>query len=239
MKAKRRGVSIAPPTIPKIQKVVFASSQQNRAIMRQNPKGRENLTFDAVPAGYMVADNIAVVAVSASGYLTAGASAHVLNQVPQGTTSTTRIGRKMKMTKLRILGHIASGSTSATQVARVALVYIPRMTDTVTTMPPQDAIWGTQNSLAHRVLNNSDRYKVIREWRFLIGGQNSAPSAGTEAYSIDEMIDINRQTVWTKEDTTGSFDNMKEGALCLYVNGTLNGNGARLTYQPRLYFEDL
>lgn len=228
------------------------SSQQNRRaagtayVRRSVGVGRENLTFDAVTLSapktlYCSSDS--AVAVSATGYVTDGASAHVVNQVPQGTTSTTRLGRKMHMTGFRLVGRVVNSVTASSySPVRLALVYIPKLDRTTSTMPPQNVIWTTQDPQSQRVLNNSDRFKVIRSWTWDLMGDLDACSTGKEAYSIDEMIPLDHQTTWTQADTTGVFDNMEEGALCLYVQGiqTVASNlFPRIAYSCRLYFKDM
>lgn len=250
MKAKRRGVSVAPASI---QRVKYAGSVQNlrvaqqtaaiRAVTGRLGAGRDNLTFDAVvlATNTLSATSNAAVAVSASGYITAGASAHVLNQVPQGTTSTSRLGRKMFMRKIRIQGSIAQPAAGTVNTCRIALVYIPRLDRGTTTMPPQNVIWTSQDARENRVLNNSDRFKVLRQWVYQLLGNTNAPATGSEVIHFDEMVDVNRHTTWTQADTTGVFDNMEEGGLCIYVQGpntVVSGLGATIAYTSRLYFED-
>lgn len=228
------------------------ASQQNRrvaqaqTVRRSIGVGRDNLTFDAVT---LAATNVlrlssdAAVAVSASGYITTDSSAMVLNQVPQGTTSTTRLGRKMQMTGIRIVGRIMATTAGAFyNPVRLALVYIPKLDRATSTMPPQNVIWTTQDPHSQRVLNNSDRYKVIRSWTFDVLGDRDAVTSGKEAYSVDEMVPLDHQTVWTQADTTGVFDNMEEGGLCIYGQGiqsNVSGNFFTFTFSSRLYFKDL
>jgi len=250
MKAKRRGVSVDPGAI---QRVKYAGSVQNlrvaqnraaiRAVTGRLGAGRDNLTFDAVVLGTNLlspASNSAV-AVSATGYITNQASAHVLNQVPQGTTSTTRLGRKMYMRKVRIQGTVSQAAASTLNTVRMALVYIPRLDRGTTTMPPQNVIWTSQDPRENRVLNNSDRFKVLRQWVHVLMGNSTTPATGTELIHFDEMVDVNRHTTWTQADTTGVFDNMEEGGLCLYVHGpntVASGLAPVISYTSRLYFED-
>jgi len=250
MKAKRRGVSVAPASI---QRVKYAGSVQNlrvaqqtaaiRAVTGRLGAGRDNLTFDAVVlnTNTLLAASNAAVAVSGSGYITNASSAMVLNQVPQGTTSTSRLGRKMFMRKVRIQGTIAQPAAGTVNTVRLALVYIPRLDRGTTTMPPQNVIWTTQDPRENRVLNNSDRFKVLRQWVHVLLGNTAAPATGTEVVHFDEMVDVNRHTTWTQADLAGSFDNMEEGALCIYAQGpntVASGLGATITFTSRLYFED-
>lgn len=207
--------------------------------------GRERKTYDPVTlfTNILRISTDSAVAVSATSYITNGSSAMVLNQVPQGTTSTSRIGRKIKMTGIRICGRFVNTATSAQyNQCRLCLVYIPRLDRGTTTMPPQNVIWTTQSASALRVIDNSDRFRVIRQWTVDLFGDIDAVNTGAEAQSFDEMVKLNHQTVWLQSNTNGSFNDMEEGALCLYAQGT-NTDASNLyasfAFSARLYFDDL
>lgn len=206
--------------------------------------GREHKTYDPVvlSTNYLSAATDSNVAVSGTSYITAGASAHVLNQIPLGTTSTTRIGRKLLMKSVLLSGYIINGATSATvNSVRLALVYIPRLNTSTTTMPPQNTIWTVQNAAALRLIDNVDRFKVIREWTFDMIGDVDNATTGCEMKTFKMMVPLRLPTVFTQADTSGSFNDMEEGALCLYCQGsqTLASNAySNVIYNARVYFED-
>lgn len=225
------------------QNVAVMFPQFSTRVPARPTLGRDNLTFDAVTlnTNNLVASSDGAVAVSGSGYVTANASAHVLNQVPQGTSSTTRVGRKIQMTKLRLKGTIFIGvGNPVACVVRLALVYIPKLDRTTTTMAPHNVIWTAQQPNAGRVLNNSDRFRIIREWVHVVMGSAAAPSTGKEAIAFDEMVDINRHTAWLAANTSGTFDDMEAGALCLYAQSTQTAvsPGPTIAYSSRLYYNE-
>lgn len=218
------------------------NAQSNMAAFLSAP--REKKTFDPVTfaTNNLRLSSNAAVATSPS-FITADSSAMVLNQVPQGTTSTSRIGRKINMTGIRIVGRIANTATSAAyNQVRLSLVYIPRLDRNQTTMPPQTAIWTSQDPSTLRVINNSDRYTVIRTWTHQLFGDIDAVSTGQEAISIDEMVPLKHLTSWEQSNTDGSFSDMVEGALCLYgqgINTDASNLFATFVFSARLYFDDL
>jgi hypothetical protein len=222
-----------------------AQLRRQRNLRSGNGTGRERKTYDPVVLGTNVLNcsSDAAVAVSGSGYITNNSSAMVLNQVPQGTTSTTRIGRKIRMTAVHILGRIMATTNGAIyNPVRIAIVYIPRLDRTTTTMPPQNVIWTSQSPHELRVLNNADRFKIVRQWTWDVLGDRDAVTCGCEALTVDKMVKLDLPTVWTQADTSGSFDDMEEGGLCLYVQGiqsTASGNNGTFTFTARVYFEDL
>jgi len=202
----------------------------------------ENRTFDSASNGVTLnATSDAPVAVSASGYVTANASAVVLNQVPQGTSSITRLGRRINMKSIHLNGAVfASNTVQVTTVVRVALVYLPSMDRTVTTMPPQNVIWGAQNALALRVINDNTDFKIIRQWFFVVAGDRDAPTTGQEFHHINEVVPLNElETVWNQANTNGTFDDMDKGALCLYLHSSaVNANPLQASFNTRLYFHE-
>lgn len=209
----------------------------------------EHKTFDALGSntvGQLLLDTSTAVADSANGFLLQGAaataSAVVLNQVPQGTTNTTRIARFMQMKKIRLIGSVSASSTATIQQVRFALVYIPVVDRSVTVLPPHNVIWGAQNARNQRVIDNVERFRVLKQWTYVLTGNSATPATGQEIFGFDDMVDLkDLETSWTQTDTTGVFTNMECGALCLYGHGTAAAGttAASLNYSSRLYFRDI
>ncbi|AUM62036.1 capsid [uncultured virus] len=202
----------------------------------------ENHTFD--PASNGVTYNCtsdAAVAVSATGYVTAAASAIVLNQVPQGTSSITRLGRRILMKNLLVRGAVAASNViQVTQPVRVVLVYLPSMDRNVTTMPPHNVIWTAQSPYALRQITDNMDFKIIRQWDCIIGGDRDSASTGQEVFWINEMVNLGGlETVWSSTNTNGSFDDMDKGGLCLYFQSlAVNANPITANFHCRLYFDE-
>jgi len=220
-------------------------AQYSAAVRSAFGSGRDNKTFDPVTIGSnnLQCSTDSAVAVSASGYVTNASSAHVLNQVPQGTSSTTRIGRKILMKGVLLQGRIVQGPTNASSnIVRLCLIYIPRLDRSTTTMAPQNVIWTAQDPSALRVINNSDRFRVIRQWTYKLTGDLDAASTGFEILHFSEYVKLDLQTSWLQANTDGTFNDMEEGALCLYaqgINTVASNNSCPCAYAARVYFEDV
>jgi len=188
------------------------------------------------------ADQSTAVADSANGYLLQGAaataSAIVLNQVPVGTGPTNRIGRVMTMKNLHIRGVVQTGGDFVEFVA-MYLVYIPRLDRNTTTMPPHNVITGAQDSRTQTVVQNAPRFKILKKWQWKLSGQaNAASNTEASGQIFDDMVSLRSlPTRWTTADTTGSFNDMEEGALCLYAQNS-QGNAAPIQFTTRIYFND-
>lgn len=226
---------------------VYNSSRYLAGLRKQRMAYPEGKTFDAstqVAPWTMFGDSSTAVSNSAGGYLlttAATSSAIVINQVPLGTTSTTRIGRRLQMKRVRIMGRVQNGIGGALPgQTRMALVYIPTLDRGITVLPPQNVIWGYQDPNAQRVIDNTDRFKVLKVWNWDLIGDADAAATGKEQFIFDDMVTLNLLTEFTQADTTGSFNDMEKGALCLYCQGQqAAGSGSTILGTSRVYFDDL
>lgn len=202
-------------------------------------------TFDALPVGGRLfnATSDSAVAVSATGYITTNASALVINQVPQNTTSNGRLGRRIAMTGVQIAGNVAVtvGGHSA-QPVRMCLVYFPSMDRSVTAMPPHNVIWQAQDPRALRVLTDNTDFRVLKQWTWNMGGVLATPACGLEQYYFNEVVPLNNlETVWSTANTDGTFNDMDKGALCIYMHGgalSTTANPITILLNTRLYFHE-
>jgi len=212
----------------------------------------EKKTFDVggVTPILIFADTDTPVADSANGYLLQGAaataSAVVINQVPQGTTSNTRVGRRFRMRALHVRFNVVASTTAgiANQAVSIALVLIRTLDRGTTTMPPQNVVFRSQNAQTLTNIDNAERFKILRRWDFAPSGDSNTAGSqtGSNQFCVDEMVKFKQlETSFTQADTSGSFNDMEKGALCIYVRGTsgLATSSNIVTFVSRLYFEDI
>ncbi|ALE29802.1 coat protein [Lake Sarah-associated circular virus-47] len=182
---------------------------------------------------------------SAGGYVlntAATPSACVINQIPQGTTTNSRLGRKARITGVYIKGVVQSpGAVAAAAKCTLALVHqLPP--NNATQMPAFTDIWTAQHCSAQRNVDNNDKFKVIRAITVDCMGNAAAPATGKELINLDEMIDLKGKeiiTEWTAADTTGVYGNMERGALHLYALANVPfATGYVFQGTVRVYFED-
>jgi len=213
----------------------------------------ENKTFDvggtAIVA--MTASTDTPVATSAGGYLLNGAaasSAIVLNQVPLGNSSTTRVGRKLTMKavhlRIKVFASTVAAATVGTNTAvQICLVLVRKNDRTTTALPPHNAVFRGQDMQLLTNIDNADRFKILRKWDCwpLGDGDTAGDRTGQSSFLFDEYVKIPYEVSWNQADTTGTFDNMEEGALCLYVRGSqpLAIATNALYVVSRLYYSDV
>lgn len=212
----------------------------------RNRGGLDNKFFDPFTANgtkQLDCATTATLANSAGGYLLTTAAtpgAIVLNQIPQGTTQNTRIGRKLKITGVRIKGFISAVAT--TTFSNVGWLLIHQKTpNNPSAMPNYTDILVTQNINALRNVDNNDKLRVLRSWSDVVTGNATTPSTGKEIVTFDEMIDLKNKEViteWTAADTTGVYGNMERGALMLYAISSGSSNIPQMFCSVRLYYED-
>lgn len=209
-------------------------------------RGLDNKFFDPFTANglkQLDCSSTATLANSAGGYLLTTAAtpgAIVLNQIPQGTTQNTRLGRKLKITGIRLKGVYAAAA--ATTWSNVGWLLVHQKTpNNPTAMPNYTDILVTQNINSLRNVDNNDKLRVLRSHSVVITGNAATPSTGNEVHEFDEMIDLKNKeiiTEWTAADTTGVYGNMERGALMLYAVSSGSSNIPQIFLSVRLYYED-
>jgi len=222
-----------------IAATTFLSQVRNRG-------GMDNKFYDSFTASgnkQLDCSTTATLANSAGGYLLTTAAtpgAIVLNQIPQGTTQSTRIGRKLKITGIRIKGIVAAAAAGTYSLAGWVLVH-QKTPNNPAAMPNYNDIWVTQHINSLRNVDNNDKLRVLRSWSSVVTGNSATPATGKEMVEFDEMIDLKNKEViteWTAADTTGVYGNMERGGLLLYAISSGSAAAPQMFCSARLYYED-
>ncbi len=154
---------------------------------------------------------------------------HINQGIIQGTSSFTRLGHKIRNTGNRIKGHFFA-DWNGPRVAIVGYSWVwdkspnkalPAVADIFTI----DATKGFDMANTLLVDDNSDRFKVLRSVRKVIGktqaaeGATSAQSATNEpnVVLVDDFLKLPAScvTTYVKGNTTGGIGNVLTGALYL------------------------
>lgn len=203
---------------------------------------KKTFTIGTAAIKEMQAATDAAVAVVGDGFLTNDAGAHCINQVPQGNSAATRIGKKITMRNLYLRAR-AYANTACAQAVSVVLVY-DRNPNAATTMPAFTSIFQFQHSLSQSNVDNAARFKIVRRWNFDIVSTAAAGSTSDsplQIFAIDELVKLKGlETHWTSANTDGSLQAMEQGALHLYCLGETNVAAADVyvEYTSRLYYSD-
>lgn len=217
-------------------------------MMYAAPRHKESKFFDPwVNNGtkILICATNSTLANSAGGYVlttAANPGAVVLNQIPQGTTQNSRLGRKARITGVYIKGHLSTaGAASTIAKASVSLVHQVPPNNAVA-MPNFTDIWVAQQQNSQRNVDNNDKLKVVKSiGPHVLTGGTTTPN-DTSLVDIDEYIDLSKKeiiTEWTQADTTGVYGNMEKGALMMYcLSNALEATGIVAVLSARVYFED-
>jgi len=189
-------------------------------------------TYDAV-ASVVVATNPSTGVATTPFLPNSGASAGCLNQVPQGNTPITRLGRKITNCHLRIRAFVPDAITSTLSTMMTWFLVWDRAPNQAAALPPWTTVFNSQNPTTLTNVSNSGRFEILRTWDFCYIYQ--AGSLGTAM--IDELVDLEeRSSYWTAASTTGLYPTMQTGALLLYC--VADDNTTSSLVSTRLYYRD-
>ena len=155
---------------------------------------------------------------------------HINQGIIQGTSSFTRLGHKIRNTGNRIKGHFFA-DVNGPRCAIVGYSWVwdkspnkslPAVADIFTI----DATKGFDMANTLLVDDNSDRFKVLRSVRKVIGkttgagtttGNNGTGNNEPNVLLIDDFLKLPAScvTTYTKGDTTGGISAVQTGALYL------------------------
>lgn len=165
----------------------------------------------------------------------------LLNTIPTGTSTVTRIGKRVALKAISIRGQVQAASAGTINKVSLLLIYI-RTPNQAATLPAVTEILVTQNSSALTNRDNASKFQILRRWDFIINGNSTTPATGNEMHNLNEFINLGmKPSTWTSASTAGTIAEFEEGALILLSVGDQT-NGATTTpvgaYSCRCYYQD-
>lgn len=181
------------------------------------------------------------IAADALALNTTGSISH-LDIVPVGSTVNSRDGRKFKNTSVLIRGQAQSDTTTTVSNGAMYLIWdrqpnkaLAAVTDVLDT--------ANSNSFAKR--ENSQRFKIIRKWRWAFAGNQTTAGQQVSStnFDIDEYVRLPPDCIaeCTTADTTGVIGNRVTGALLLLTvgNQAAGTSDANVVIGTRVNFVDI
>lgn len=242
---RRKVISSNVDTRRRAARQAAAPTMTQAAVLYKQVRGAENKFFDPWTANglkQLDCSNAASPSNSAGNWIlftAATPGAVVINQVPQGTTQSSRLGRRMLMKALRLKGFVQAAATGT--ISQVALSLVHQLPpNNPANMPPYADIWTAQSVNSLRNVDNDDKLKIVRRFDWGVCGNATTPQTGQELIPFDEYITFPKGIVteWTFADTTGTYSNMEKGALMLYAQGNASATPPQIFLSARLYFDD-
>lgn len=167
----------------------------------------------------------------------------LLNTIPQDSSPTGRIGKKVMMTGVAIRGWILTNTTYTTQKASILLVYV-RNNNQAATLPAFTEVLTAQSSNGLTNRDNASKFKILRRWDYAIYGDfDTAPGGNANAFVIEEFIKFKKplEACWTAAGTAGTIGQFEKGSLILMTVGTTteaSATYAQVECNTRVYFTD-
>lgn len=177
-------------------------------------------------------------AVTSFNLSTTGSIVHI-NPVPQGVTTVTRVGKRIRMKSLQILGSAQAGSTGSILDCACMLVY-DRRPNTVVAGISDILVSSTPNNFLNDT--NSNRFRILKRWDFTLNGNTTTPTSNTTLDMTTYFkFPAKYANVSYKALGTGAMDDIDEGAIYfLAVGGNAAGTSAgvcQLAFRLRFYDE--
>lgn len=211
---------------PKRSKIVATVQQQSRSKFYGQRRGNAYSVFQK--SSGIEKKNID----DSSGKFTSGSSTwtiSVLNDVTQGTSATTRVGRKILMKSLLLQGVLTTGA--GTSVSRIVIIYDRQSNGNV---PIATDIFTSNTIMAAMNLDNRDRFLVVAD---IFPGDDSENLSGNVSGSVGykRFIKMNLETIYA--GNAGTIADIMSGALLICTNC----NGATINQESgiqRIRFVD-
>jgi len=145
----------------------------------------------------------------------------LINVIPQGSTTSNRIGKKCMLTSVQIHGFFYVGATAVANNMGALLVFdrqsngaaIPAITDIMTTV--------NTNDFANDA--KIPRYKILRRWDCVVMGATTAatgPSNDAPTCNINDYIKLNKKMEFNTSAATGVQATIEKGAMYIVTLGS-------------------
>jgi len=139
----------------------------------------------------------------------------LINAVPQGASSSQRIGKRIQLKSLQVRGTVGSASATAFAAGVVLIVYDKRPTGS---MPNITDILNTVNAYSFNNDNNSARFRVLKRMRYQCIGNAGTPTTASN-FAADMFLNLKGLPVTFKDAGTGAIGDIEEGALYVVTVG--------------------
>jgi len=174
---------------------------------------------------------------------TVAATQAVLNLIDTGTSSTTRVGKKIVMKALQIRGKLAASTATLQSKVAILLIYV-RSNNKDAAPTTWTNILTSQHSNALTNRDNASRYKILRRWDYSVIGNIATAGQSTEKsmVSFDEYVVFKKPLVASWQASAGAgtaIGDFEKGSLHLCAVGDFSDAGTSrptLVFRSRLYF---
>lgn len=149
----------------------------------------------------------------------------LLATIPQGTSVSQRVGKKVLLKSLQCRSFVTNGSAATVNNVAMLIVYDRRPTGSLPAITDVLAL-ATVNSMNNDV--NTGRFQILKREDFVLVGNSTTPATGMEMKTVDFYLPLNKPCVF-KAAGTGAIADIDEGALYLITLGSSAAGTAAAT----------
>lgn len=157
----------------------------------------------------------------ATGTLTptsSGGIVTLLNGIATGDDNTTRDGRQATMHSIHVRGHVFNTGSTAGQVGLARLLLVWDNASNAATPAIAD-IMTTDSSISFPLINNANRFTVLRDQQWECGpvsnNATAATASGPGCYAIDIYVKLSEITQYVGTGATAA--SIQNGAIWLVL----------------------
>lgn len=153
-------------------------------------------------------------------------SVTLLNTVPNNTTVSSRVGKKILGKGLQMRGNIRNGSTATTNDIAYMIVYDKRPTGS---LPTVNTILVSASPHALNNDANAGRFRILFRHDNVLSGETTTAVNSACIKSADNYVVMKDLPTVYKALGTGAIDDIEEGALYLVTVGNVVAGTAAAT----------
>lgn len=152
--------------------------------------------------------------------------------VPQGSSVSQRVGKKILWKSMQIRGNVYAGTTAIIPTGTWMIVYDRRPTGSLPAIT-DILVSANQNSFTND--SNAGRFKILKRMDYQFVGAGNVGTSSDPADVVNEYLKLKNLPCVFKAAGTGAIADIEEGALYLITVGS-NAAGATSGAQAGLAF---
>lgn len=154
-----------------------------------------------------------------------------LNIIPQGVSLSERLGKKVNLTSLQMIGQVTHPLSNARLQVQYAII-LDRMP--TGTLPTASEIFSTTDAYGFANDDNSSRFKILRNQHYTL---TSNDGYGSVRSVYDQLFFEGEPTVY-KNGITGDISGVEYGALYLVTMGDVADLPGTMTVSTRVRYKE-
>jgi len=238
---RKMSVDSGPSKRARTDEYASPSFKKTQAYQRYNRTGGYYGRFTGPKAELKFFDTALSIPLDATAECGATAATGQIDLIPQGVTESTRVGRKATIKSIQIKGtsrYNGSGGSQSSVQCRVMLIQDTQCNGAQGTWA--DIYDGTVAPHALRNIENSHRFKVLKEWNWNhtpMAGVSTAWNSDVKDFSCYLRCDIPLEF----SSTTGALGELRSNHIFLAYGaaGDNHDDTVTITANARVRFSDL